>query len=178
MADDEVMDDGNFYEEEDDSTRRLKSQVTKKKGRGFSGQRNDDSKARYESLDVDSGKGPGPQRSVEGWIVIATGIHEEAQEEHIMEKFGEYGEIKNLHLNLDRRTGFVKGYALIEYETFKEAQAAIDELNGTQLFDTTVTVDWAFVRPPAGNQGGQGAGRRGGRGGGGGGRRRARSPSP
>ncbi|KAI8876127.1 RNA-binding domain-containing protein [Backusella circina FSU 941] len=113
------------------------------KGRGF----NNDSSRRNRGSALDEGFLE-PSRSIEGWIIVVRGLHEETDEEGLTEKFMEYGVIKNVHLNLDRRTGYVKGYALIEYETRREAEIAIEQANGSDHLGEKIKVDFAFVKGP------------------------------
>lgn len=99
----------------------------------------------------------GPQRSQEGWVVFVTGVHEEAEEDDIRDVFSEIGAVKSIKLNADRKTGMNKGYALVQYAEFTDAQDAINELHGSDLLGKKLGVDWAFVKPTGGG------GRRGGR---------------
>ncbi|CAG8816845.1 2206_t:CDS:2, partial [Racocetra persica] len=87
----------------------------KRKGRGFRSESKDESRDgvrsgdkydQFESTTDEDAAAGRAQRSVEGWIVLVVGLHEESTEDEITDKFADYGEIKNLHLNLDRRTGF------------------------------------------------------------------------
>ena len=86
--------------------------------------------------------------AVEGWIIIVTQLHEESMEDDIFDIFSKYGQIKSIHLNMDRRTGYAKGYALIEYENFEEAEQAIKQMNGEEIYEKKVNVDWAFHDKP------------------------------
>lgn len=128
----------------------MKSAVTKRKGRGFS--RADEPTNQYglptishfESL-REEGTGRA-QRSVEGWVLFITGLHEEATEEDLQDRFGEYGQVRSLKINLDHRTGYVKGYGLIEYGSWEEAKQAVDALDGATFMDGTLQVDFAFIK--------------------------------
>ncbi|KAJ1801668.1 RNA-binding protein [Coemansia sp. RSA 2399] len=102
--------------------------------------------AKRSSADVERVPGSMVQRSVEGWVVVATGIHEEAREDDLQDFFGDYGRIHNLHLNLNRQTGYVKGYALVEYASFEEASRAAEKATGKKFLGQPIAVDFAFVK--------------------------------
>ncbi|KAF9434532.1 hypothetical protein BGZ76_007861 [Entomortierella beljakovae] len=110
----------------------------KRKGRGFqSGDQSRDGVhgSSFERLNTGDDSASGRAlKSVEGWIVLITGVHEEATEEEIHDKFGEYGEIKNIHMNQDRRT-----------------EEAIAGMNGEKLLGQTLACDFAFVKPQNSN---------------------------
>jgi len=132
------------------ANRRTDEAGRKIKGRGFketSEQDTDRYSGKGAEFDMlDDGSKTGPLRSVEGYIVFVSSIHEEASEDDIHDKFSEFGVVKNLQLPLDRRTGFVKGYALVEYETLEEAERAIKGMDGVEFMDHSLHVDWAFTK--------------------------------
>lgn len=86
----------------------------------------------------------GPQRSVEGWIIFVSNVHEEATDDVVLDRFSEFGEVKNIQIPLDRKTGYVKGYALLEYEQFEEAETAVKEMDGNELMEKPLHVNFAF----------------------------------
>ncbi|KAI9477559.1 RNA-binding protein 8A [Coemansia sp. RSA 989] len=86
------------------------------------------------------------ERSVEGWVIIVTGIHEEARDEDLYEFFAEYGKARGLHMNLDRQTGYIKGYALLEFEDYDEAKDAVVNGSGKKILGKAVDVDFAFIQ--------------------------------
>ena len=67
----------------------------------------------------------------------------------MIDLLAEHGEIKNLVLNLDRRTGHVKGYALVEYSTADEAKKTIATFDGREFQGRKMHVSWAFKKAPA-----------------------------
>ena len=75
---------------------------------------------RYDTLE--QSEGASQIKSVDGYVIMVAGLNEEeTTEEDLIDNFSDFGEIKNCVLNLDRRTGYVKGYALLEYQALKEA---------------------------------------------------------
>jgi len=64
----------------------------------------------------------------------------------VKDLFKEYGNVLNMHLNLDRRTGYFKGYAIVQYESQKEAGEAITNLNGMDFLGQELSADWCFIK--------------------------------
>lgn len=82
--------------------------------------------------------------------------------------FGNYGEVRDAQVIMDRDTGRSKGFGFVEMNSDAEAQAAIDGLNESMQGGRNLKVNEAKPRESRPSGGGGG---RGGYGGGGGGRR-------
>ncbi|HHX41433.1 MAG TPA: RNA-binding protein [Armatimonadetes bacterium] len=97
--------------------------------------------------------------------------------EELRDYFEQIGPVVSADVITDRETGRSRGFGFVEMENDADADAAVEQLNGTELDGRTLTVSEARERAPrmggfggaGGGRGGYGAGGGGGRGGRGGG---------
>ena len=90
----------------------------------------------------------------------------QAEREDLLDLFGQYGEVRQCSLPLDRETGRKRGFAFVELADDAAEQKAIDDLQDVEWMGRMIRVNKATPR-----EGGGGGGGRGGYGGGGGGNR-------
>jgi RNA recognition motif-containing protein len=89
----------------------------------------------------------------------------QAEREDLLDLFGQYGEVRQCSLPLDRETGRKRGFAFVELADDAAEQKAIDDLQDVEWMGRMIRVNKATPR-----EGGGGGGRSGGGGYGGGGR--------
>jgi len=94
----------------------------------------------------------------------------QAEQEDLLDLFGQYGEVKQCSLPLDRETGRKRGFAFVEMSNDADEQKAIDDLQDVEWMGRMIRVNKATPREGGGGGGGGGRGGYGGGGGGGGGR--------
>jgi RNA recognition motif-containing protein len=93
----------------------------------------------------------------------------QAEREDLLDLFGQYGEVRQCSLPLDRETGRKRGFAFVEMANEADEQKAVDDLQNVEWMGRMIRVNKATPRQGGGGGGGGGGGR-GGYGGGGGGR--------
>jgi RNA recognition motif-containing protein len=94
----------------------------------------------------------------------------QAEREDLLDLFGQYGEVRQCSLPLDRETGRKRGFAFIELADDASEQKAIDDLQDVEWMGRMIRVNKATPREGGGGGGGGGRPGGGGYGGGGGGR--------
>ena len=99
-----------------------------------------------------------------------------AEREDLVDLFGQYGQVRQCSLPLDRETGRKRGFAFVEMADADSEQRAIDDLQDVEWMGRMIRVNKATPREGAG--GGGGPRPRSGRGGGYGEQRSARVGGP
>jgi peptidyl-prolyl isomerase E (cyclophilin E) len=93
-----------------------------------------------------------------GQALYVGGLDEAVTLDLLRAAFLPFGHVKDAQLPLDAQ-GAHKGFAFIEFEAEEDAQAAIDNMEGAELFGRTIRVN-----PARGGGGASGGGAGGGRG--------------
>ncbi|NWZ74013.1 RBMX2 protein, partial [Acrocephalus arundinaceus] len=104
--------------------------------------------AREAELGVQEAVSWHAQYKESAWIFVG-GLHYELTEGDVICVFSQYGEVVNINLVRDKRTGKSKGFCFLCYEDQRSANLAVNNLNGIKIKGRTIRVDQvANYRPP------------------------------
>uniref|UniRef100_H0Z486 RNA-binding motif protein, X-linked 2 n=1 Tax=Taeniopygia guttata TaxID=59729 RepID=H0Z486_TAEGU len=82
------------------------------------------------------------------WIFVG-GLHYALTEGDVICVFSQYGEVVNINLVRDKKTGKSKGFCFLCYEDQRSTILAVDNFNGIKIKGRTIRVDHvANYRPP------------------------------
>ncbi|GME71992.1 unnamed protein product [Ambrosiozyma monospora] len=82
---------------------------------------------------------------------MITNLHEETTEDDVLDALEYQGaKVTNLHLNLDKQTGYCIGYALAELESLEECQKVLsgNDDNQLEIMGNKINIDFAFTKLP------------------------------
>lgn len=85
------------------------------------------------------------------------------REEELRSVFENHGAVDTVKIIMDRDTGRSKGFAFVEMPNDDEARTAIEQLNGVELQERSITVNEAKPRESRSSSRGDGGGYRGNR---------------
>ncbi|XP_065644184.1 RNA-binding motif protein, X-linked 2 isoform X2 [Hydra vulgaris] len=86
-------------------------------------------------------------------FIFIGGLPYDLTEGDVLAVFSQYGEIVNINLVRDKKTGKFKGYGFLCYEDQRSTILAVDNFNGIKLGGRTIRVDHVGeYRPPKGDE--------------------------
>ena len=91
-------------------------------------------------------------------------LSRDTTEDDLREVFEAFGEVTSVNIIKDKYSGESREFGFVEMSSKKEAQAALDGLNGKELKEKTIIVNEAHKKRPDNRGGGRSGGK--GRGGG------------
>jgi len=62
----------------------------------------------------------------------------------LQDLFADYGKVKDLKIISDHRTGYSKGYAVLQYAHLDEARRAVEVLDDTEFMEQKIRVCFCF----------------------------------
>jgi len=94
------------------------------------------------------GPGATPFESEETATLRVTNLSEETSEQDLQSMFQPFGHLQRVYLAKEKETYRSKGFAFVSYVRRRDAQAAMDALNGKGWDYLILNIEWADARKP------------------------------